>query len=243
MAQSTELEQTTEALVRTREYMVGQYNDLLTKIRLSQQDFLYVAKTGVSVPGVNLTIPYTTDEGEISFSMSFWGFYVNHTPGIGMRLARNKQPDVKDVPLTIEIGVHIDDPSNPISLNFAWDEGEIREMYLASEESRIMGITQETIGDALLRGPEFPSGAKAPSQLLGLEFWWLYDRLHSWRAQFGLMDLEHEFDVHLVISSLGGRIASGDRHKEYTLPRSLIMHEVLDNIIEQKPALRGAYFL
>lgn len=245
MAQSTELEQITEGLVRTREYMVGQYNDLLTRIRLTSQEFLYVSKTGASAPGVNLTIPYTTDEGEISFSASLWGFQVNRTLGMGMRLERSKQPEVKNVPLLIDIGVQMDDPSNPISLRFGHDDDqvEITGMIMTSEESRIVGIVQETRGNTLVRGPEPPDGTRAPSQLLALEFWWLNDKLHSWGAQFGLMDLEHEFDVHLIISSIGGRIASGDKQEEYLLPRTLIMNEVLANIIGQRPALQGAYFI
>lgn len=248
MAGSPELDKIQESLENARSVMITQYAHFLESVEggLTPDDFTYILKEGSRVEGVVFPVHLNAQSDQVAYSATFSRHIkVGSTRGYGMKLSRDPDEGVQE---PSEIGVIIDrrNPENPLLYERLWDaaNSEIIGSTIAADQSHIIKIVQQTRRNLLLIGPEYHSrNPFSPIQGFDISFNWVDGNLRGWVSIFGLTEKEFQRDVYLYLASDGERTTHGNMAEEFMLPESLIVHEVIDNFIDGRPALRGAYYL
>lgn len=249
MARSTdsELGLVSEALVKAKEYMVGQYFDFLQRLGpgLSPETFLGILKQGIQLPPDHHPItPYRTDDGVFDFVMDFNPMtQVGSARGLGMKMER--QPSSSQAPQSIGVAIVEENPGSPMIFSYTWElKGpDVINFLIASEDARVRKLAQHTHGDFLFQSIEPPlEGESKPFQSLDIEFGWDEDTLTGWVATFGLPQSRFKPRFLYQLHSSGAYGKGGDLTFDYELPKGLIMPDVIENIINHRPALLAAYY-
>lgn len=246
MAISPELTGVSESLTLAREYMIGEYNNFLSSLGgISPDYFLSFLKECAKYPDATPIIPFRTGAGWINYRPYVAGHAHNMAmTGLSLKLIK-EDPSLEDAPELILAGASFEDPTDPLVFSRGWrlKKPGVTNTVIIAENSRIAQIIQSTTRDELVKGPkDTDPNLLTPHQSISIIFWWLEEELFSWEASISLVGDEQEFDLSVKMDSRGNYFKDGDRMKEYELPRNLIMPDVIDNIINQRPALRAAYY-